>query len=921
MSLSGVWEPPPATAPDPSRLLNLDRVPDLQKRKVASTKEAQGTGLFTMDDHEFDEMHVKKKPRLLENDPLKPAVASTVATGASGVLVPESPFPSILESGLDGTDSDSLYVAGDSDGEQSRAKVIADQATDGAASGMMQQSEGASLSGACSSADAKGAGSTTSLFVATTSIPGLFLLQDSSNSSAAPDQRMTATVDTIPLSEGTEAGLVVRSDLDIELIKTWAEDGTMAKAEDVEMEEESQAREEAIDAESGETRELEESSIIKEENGARSPSISPQTFENQRITTDAIKFEPHEPQQLPVPAVEQIKLNEGAENTDSNVMEDKTEEEQEKPKGKAAYDPEFLEAAEANKGNESAEWQLDTSDAESSDDSDDDDSSDSESDSEEESDSEAEDSEFPRLSLAEQARILMNDADEDVADKANAKGERPRTKNEVPDESIEAQKPNVVLTDVDVLEELGEIQSIVEKIAVIKAKTSGEYQVLNEGSVLALGNRTVIGVVADLLGRVQSPLYTVRFNATEEISQYGLKQGTKIFYSPKHSTFVFTKVLKAQKGSDASNWHDEEVDENEVEFSDDEAEAEYKRKMKEKKSGGEKGGKANRRGHHSTPSAASGGMPSTSDEPYTPLPRPPNLSELMKSVAHMKQPEEPAGLSPDRSGSGFSRNRDRGDWKGRGPKVHKGGKDKGGKDKGGKDKGGKDKGGKDERRGGGKQSWAGGRGGQDDHRGGGYGRERDNQPSPQIQNPQSQPYYNNAASAQTAPQQPIQSYKQAPQAAYSPGPSVPQYGYHYGGYTQQFPQTQHQNPYASTPYQFPVPPSPLVPQQIQNPGVLQQPTLFPASPLSPSIPKLPQGAHINPAFFARQTQTTPQQGAYMNPQMLWGQQQQPSPPSATGQFGWPSPQAMAPALNQVGANDAIMKAVQDQLDILKGIKK
>jgi hypothetical protein len=42
--------------------------------------------------------------------------------------------------------------------------------------------------------------------------------------------------------------------------------------------------------------------------------------------------------------------------------------------------------------------------------------------------------------------------------------------------------------------------------------------------------------------------------------------------------------LKAQKGSDASNLHDEEVGENEAEFSDDEKEAEHKRLMKKRKS-------------------------------------------------------------------------------------------------------------------------------------------------------------------------------------------------------------------------------------------------------------------------------------------------------------------------------------------------
>lgn len=44
---------------------------------------------------------------------------------------------------------------------------------------------------------------------------------------------------------------------------------------------------------------------------------------------------------------------------------------------------------------------------------------------------------------------------------------------------------------------------------------------------------------------------------------------------------MFASHLKTMKGSDASNVHDEEVNEDEIEFSDDEAEAAYKRQRRE----------------------------------------------------------------------------------------------------------------------------------------------------------------------------------------------------------------------------------------------------------------------------------------------------------------------------------------------------
>ncbi|KAL9936698.1 hypothetical protein V8E36_004766 [Tilletia maclaganii] len=59
-----------------------------------------------------------------------------------------------------------------------------------------------------------------------------------------------------------------------------------------------------------------------------------------------------------------------------------------------------------------------------------------------------------------------------------------------------------------------------------------------------------------------------------------LTVGTQIFYAPTHSNFVFTSQLRKLKGSDASNLYDEEVAEDELEYSDDEAEAEARRRKK-----------------------------------------------------------------------------------------------------------------------------------------------------------------------------------------------------------------------------------------------------------------------------------------------------------------------------------------------------
>jgi len=56
--------------------------------------------------------------------------------------------------------------------------------------------------------------------------------------------------------------------------------------------------------------------------------------------------------------------------------------------------------------------------------------------------------------------------------------------------------------------------------------------------------------------------------------------GREVFHVPSRSHFVFVSLIKALRGSDASNVHDEEPGDDELEFSDDEAEAAHRSRLK-----------------------------------------------------------------------------------------------------------------------------------------------------------------------------------------------------------------------------------------------------------------------------------------------------------------------------------------------------
>jgi H/ACA ribonucleoprotein complex non-core subunit NAF1 len=345
---------------------------------------------------------------------------------------------------------------------------------------------------------------------------------------------------------------------------------------------------------------------------------------------------------------------------------------------------EQAENGEAEEG-EHPEWEVDSSPYESS----------SESDS---SDSSSEDSEdeggYTLLGIEETARLLMEDDGYDESGKPGKNAAAPlRTKNEVAEDVLP--KPDVTITPDMKIEPLGIVQFIVENTAVIKSQNPGEVQVLERTSVLCKEDRTVVGALTDILGNVRSPVYILRF-ATEEEAKETLEVGTQLFYSVDHAVYAFTQALKLAKGTDASNLHDEEVGADEMEFSDDEKEAEFKRQQKLKK----RGGKAGRGGRDQPPHARnkpepgqepSGGAGNLNydddDGPYKPLSRPSTFA-LGASVPSL--PPKPEFAQPRGGfshGNHDSRRGGRGDFRGRGRGFHRGGDRKFGSRRGSGDSG------------------------------------------------------------------------------------------------------------------------------------------------------------------------------------------------------------------------------------------
>ncbi|KAL5729121.1 hypothetical protein ACHQM5_002114 [Ranunculus cassubicifolius] len=133
---------------------------------------------------------------------------------------------------------------------------------------------------------------------------------------------------------------------------------------------------------------------------------------------------------------------------------------------------------------------------------------------------------------------------------------------------------------------VGVVLSIMDAKVVIEG--AEKHNPLNEGSILWITEtRSPLGIVDEIFGPVKNPFYIVRFNSEDEVPS-GLSQGTCVSFVADFVDHVLNDKNLYKKGYDASGENDEEIDE-EIEFSDDEKEAEYRKSLKMKNKGGNDG--------------------------------------------------------------------------------------------------------------------------------------------------------------------------------------------------------------------------------------------------------------------------------------------------------------------------------------------
>ncbi|KAK4053435.1 hypothetical protein OIV83_001601 [Microbotryomycetes sp. JL201] len=279
---------------------------------------------------------------------------------------------------------------------------------------------------------------------------------------------------------------------------------------------------------------------------------------------------------------------------------------------------------------------------ESSDDSSDDSSDeDTSSDEEKPANLQAKDNKAPKK--LRQSAVAASDDDDDE-DGRGVSGSAPRTEHEV-------EVPDVALPAIDKVPEdhalalLGHIQSVISNVVVVKAGAEGSYRVLDEGTICCWSDRTVIGTVFETFGSVQQPFYSLRFPANSPPDPTVFTTGRPVHYAPTLASFVFTRELRNIKGTDASNIWDEEAGAAEVEFSDDEAEQEYRRAQKAERKAARAGNAPSSssaqvgKGKPARPAVITGGVASLPARPAT------SYADLDSSMGeNIHQPQSMRGV-------------------------------------------------------------------------------------------------------------------------------------------------------------------------------------------------------------------------------------------------------------------------------------
>ena len=137
------------------------------------------------------------------------------------------------------------------------------------------------------------------------------------------------------------------------------------------------------------------------------------------------------------------------------------------------------------------------------------------------------------------------------------------------------------LNENDVLIEAGSVEAIVEEDKIMLKALNLEKGILDLDNILFNANRQPIGYLDDVIGKIDSPVYVIIF--FPNIIDKSIIKVNQTLFSVLKKAKIINPNINYKKGCDASNAFDEEINEDDIECSDDEEEQLRKKKFKANK--------------------------------------------------------------------------------------------------------------------------------------------------------------------------------------------------------------------------------------------------------------------------------------------------------------------------------------------------
>jgi len=128
---------------------------------------------------------------------------------------------------------------------------------------------------------------------------------------------------------------------------------------------------------------------------------------------------------------------------------------------------------------------------------------------------------------------------------------------------------------------IGIIESKVNEILLIKPSETTSTGVLDLDNIIFNSNKVAIGYIDDVIGNINQPLYVVKIFPNLDVKKICCENELVYYVKEKGKVLGMSKLKESiGKGSDASNMYDEEVTEDDKDFSDDEEEQNHKHRNK-----------------------------------------------------------------------------------------------------------------------------------------------------------------------------------------------------------------------------------------------------------------------------------------------------------------------------------------------------